>query len=125
MIERAPLSDRLGCQGIELFRRRETFCPFLDHHLALLEHGHELDAHQRALGRFKGFEPEHGTCHPLDGSMVRLCRKVALLGQKPTTGFRKINNLRPTTFLFSVVCDIYGPGPYIQEQVCKEQVCST
>ncbi len=46
------------------------FYSFLDHHLALLEHVHELDADQRALGRLKRFEPQHGTRHPLDGAMV-------------------------------------------------------
>jgi hypothetical protein len=53
-----------------------------------------------------------GMGEQLDESKVKpmpagrwLCRKVALLRQKPTTGFRKINGLRPTTFLFSVVCD--------------------
>jgi hypothetical protein len=40
----------LGSQGIELFGGREAFCSVLDQQLPFLEHVHELDADQRALG---------------------------------------------------------------------------
>src|SRR6266568_7392987 len=40
----------------------------------------------------------------LEGS-VGLCRKVAFLRQNPKIGSWKVNDLRVSTFLFSVICD--------------------
>jgi hypothetical protein len=36
---------------------------------------------------------------------VGLCRKVAFWRQNPKMGYWKINDLRASTFLFSVICD--------------------
>jgi hypothetical protein len=36
---------------------------------------------------------------------IRLCRKVGFWRQNPKVGSRKINYLRISTFLFSVICD--------------------
>ena len=79
MIERALRSDGLGGQDIELFDRREAFRLSLDHHLALLEHVHELDADQRALGCLKGLESEHRADDPLHGSVVPLDELVKVV----------------------------------------------
>src|SRR5262245_26716287 len=40
-----------------------------------------------------------------DALQIRLCRKVAFWRQNPKMGYRKINDLRASTFLFSVICD--------------------
>jgi hypothetical protein len=42
----------LGGQGVELFDWGEAFCPFFPDQLVFLQHVHELDADQRALGGF-------------------------------------------------------------------------
>jgi hypothetical protein len=39
------------------------------------------------------------------GDVRRLCRKVAFRRQNLKMGYRKINGLRASTFLFSVICD--------------------
>jgi hypothetical protein len=36
---------------------------------------------------------------------TRLCRKVGFWRQNPKMGYQKINDLRVSTFLFSVICD--------------------
>jgi hypothetical protein len=79
MIERAPLDHRLGGQGVELFDWGEAFCPVLPYELAFLKHVHELDAGQRALGRFKRLEPQHGTGDPLHAAMGLLHQIIAIL----------------------------------------------
>jgi hypothetical protein len=49
--------------------------------------------------------------------LTRLCRKVAFWRQNPKMGYWKINDLRASTFLFSVICDRaptrgqHYPGP--------------
>ena len=60
----------LGSQGVELFDGGEAFCPFLPDQLAFLQHVHELDSDQRALGRRKRLEPQHGTRDPLHPAMI-------------------------------------------------------
>jgi len=40
-----------------------------------------------------------------EGFDVGLCRKVGFWRQNPKIGSRKINHLRVSTFLFSVICD--------------------
>ena len=66
-----PLSvGGLGGQGVELFGRSEALVSGLDHQLSFLDHVHEFDPDERVLGCVKRFEPQHGPCHPLDGSMV-------------------------------------------------------
>ena len=42
---------------------------------------------------------------PLLAQVPRLCRKVGFWRQNPKVGSRKINYLRVSTFLFSVICD--------------------
>ncbi len=54
MIEGALRGSELGSQGVKLFGRREAFFPLRNHHLPFLEHMHELDADQRALGCLGG-----------------------------------------------------------------------
>ena len=36
---------------------------------------------------------------------ARLCRKVGFWRPNPKIGYQKINDLRVSTFLFSVICD--------------------
>jgi hypothetical protein len=51
---------------------------------------------------------EHKCCaYPMVTRMVkkRLCRKIAFSRQNPKIVYRKINDLRDQTFLFSVICD--------------------
>jgi hypothetical protein len=63
-----PLSRwRLCGQGVELFGCSK---PLASSHLPFLDHVHELDSHQRILGRRKRLEPEHGTRDPFHRSMV-------------------------------------------------------
>src|SRR5215471_7051991 len=68
----SPALLRIGSQGIELGGRCETLRPFLESHLSLLEHVHELDANQRALGYLERLESQHGARDPLDRAMVLL-----------------------------------------------------
>jgi hypothetical protein len=42
---------------------------------------------------------------PRVGELLRFCRKVAFLRQNVKVGCQKVNNLRASTFLFSVICD--------------------
>src|SRR6266850_839319 len=79
MIERVPLGSGLGGQRIELFDWGEAFCPFLPYQLAFLQHVHELDVGQRALGRFKRLEPQHGTGDPLHAAMVLLHQIIEIV----------------------------------------------
>ena len=60
----------LSGQDIELFDRREAILFLLDHQLLFPDHVHELDSGQRILCGVERFEPQYGTHHPLDGSMV-------------------------------------------------------
>ena len=60
----------LGGQGVELFDWGEAFSSILPDQLAFLQHMRELDAGQRALGRVKRFEAEHGTGDPLHAAMI-------------------------------------------------------
>jgi hypothetical protein len=78
MIERALLGSGLGGHGVELCGRCEPLCPFLDDHLSLLEHVHELDADQRALGCLKRLEPQHGASDPFDAAVVLLHHMIQL-----------------------------------------------
>jgi hypothetical protein len=60
----------LCCEGVELFGHREALVSCLNHQLPFLEHVHELDPRQRRLCGLERFEPQHGTRHPFDRSMV-------------------------------------------------------
>jgi hypothetical protein len=62
----------LGSQGVELFGGCEAFCSLLDQQLPFLEHVHEVDADQRALGCLKRLEAQHGASDPFDAAMVLL-----------------------------------------------------
>src|SRR4029453_351761 len=42
---------------------------------------------------------------PRVGELLRFCRKVAFLRQNVKVGCQKVNNLRASTCLFSVICD--------------------
>ena len=60
-----PLSvEGLGGQGVEQFGRSEALVSPLDYQLSFLDHVHEFDADERALGGVKRFEPQHGTRDP-------------------------------------------------------------
>lgn len=48
-MKRALLGWGLAGQGIELCDRCETFCPFLDHQLPVLQHVHELNPGEGTL----------------------------------------------------------------------------
>jgi hypothetical protein len=85
----------VGCLGgpsIELSGWSEAFDPFLDDHLALLEHVHALNADQRALSRLKGFEPQHGLGHPLHGPMILLHQKDWSRAQGAHTNRRPVTS---------------------------------
>jgi hypothetical protein len=60
----------LSREGVELFGRRKALISGLHHQLPFLEHVHELDPGRRRLCGLERFEPQHGTRHPLDRSMV-------------------------------------------------------
>jgi hypothetical protein len=73
------LVGSLGGQGIALLSRREALASCLNHQLLFLEHMHELNPNRGVLGRLQRFEPQHGTRHPLDGSMVLLHQIIEIL----------------------------------------------
>ena len=56
-------------QGIELLRWTQSAC---QHQLALPDHVHDLDPGERHGGGPEGFEPEHQSRLPLNGSVILL-----------------------------------------------------
>jgi hypothetical protein len=66
------LVEELCGQGVELFSRGKALGPVLNHQWPLLEHVHEFDTDERALGRIKRLEPEQRPRHPLYCSVILL-----------------------------------------------------
>jgi hypothetical protein len=77
-MERALLCSGSGSQGIALCGRCETLHPFIESHLSLLEHMHELDTDQRALSGLKRLESEHGAGDPFDAAIVLLHHMIQI-----------------------------------------------
>jgi Leucine-rich repeat (LRR) protein len=63
------------------------------------------------------------------GQLSRLCRKVGFWRQNPKIGSRKINHLRVSTFLFSVICDraarSRGTIPATTKRISPGRSCSS
>jgi hypothetical protein len=55
---------------------------------------------------------------PRVGELLRFCRTVAFLRPNVKVGCQKVNNVRASTFLFSVICDriLAGEGPGISRR---------
>jgi hypothetical protein len=80
MCSELPVSARGLCgQGVELCGRREPLRSLFSHPLPFLEHMHELDTGQRALGRLKGLEAEHRPSHPLYRSVILFQNIIEIL----------------------------------------------
>ena len=77
-MERALLCSGTGSQGIARCGRCETLHPFIESHLSLLEHVHELDTNQCALSSLKRLESQHGAGDPFDAAIVLLHHMIQL-----------------------------------------------
>jgi hypothetical protein len=58
--------------------------------------------HTAAMGRTQKQDDEQRIDQQ---DIFRLCRKVGFWRTNPKIGYQKINDLRVSTFLFSVICD--------------------
>ena len=62
--------EELSGQEVEQFGRSATLVSSLYPHLSFLDHVHEFNPDECALGCLKRLESEHGTRDPFDCSMV-------------------------------------------------------
>ena len=75
--------------------------------------------HTAAMGRTQKQDDEQRIDQQ---DIFRLCRKVGFWRPNPKIGYQKINGLRVSTFLFSVICDRADQDRGLQQHDRAESV---